>query len=216
MKNLNLTQIVISFISIAICFYYYFTDSNTIDFLLAEDSIFENLTSICLFLTAVVLIFYFFKFKSRKSTTWKVCILILAAGLIFGAGEEISWGQRIFGIESSDFFKQNNAQQETNLHNMVVGGTKINKIIFSIAFSIIFGIYFLFGGLIYNNLPKLKSLINMFGIPIPTYTQSLIFLISTGVIMLMNHSRKWELWEFIFAFTILIVFYKPLNRKEIY
>ncbi len=32
--------------------------------------------------------------------------------------EEISWGQRIFGIESSEFFIQHSTQKETNIHNL--------------------------------------------------------------------------------------------------
>ena len=42
----------------------------------------------------------------------------MALIFIFGAGEEISWGQRIFNVESSEYFLENNAQGETNLHNM--------------------------------------------------------------------------------------------------
>ena len=57
-------------------------------------------------------------------------------GLFFGAGEEISWGQRIFHIESSKFFNENNSQKETNLHNMIVDGVKLNKLIFSNLLSI--------------------------------------------------------------------------------
>lgn len=32
--------------------------------------------------------------------------------------EEISWGQRLFGIESPDFFKRHSDQKETNLHKV--------------------------------------------------------------------------------------------------
>jgi tetratricopeptide (TPR) repeat protein len=35
--------------------------------------------------------------------------------------EEISWGQRIFGFESPEFFKRYNLQRETNLHNILAG-----------------------------------------------------------------------------------------------
>jgi hypothetical protein len=38
---------------------------------------------------------------------------------VVGAGEEISWGQRIFGIESPPFFASHNVQGETNLHNLL-------------------------------------------------------------------------------------------------
>ena len=38
---------------------------------------------------------------------------------IFGAGEELSWGQRVFDIEPPEFFLTHNAQREFNLHNLV-------------------------------------------------------------------------------------------------
>jgi hypothetical protein len=43
---------------------------------------------------------------------------ILFAGLFFVAMEEISWGQRILGAESPEFFKKHNAQGELTLHNL--------------------------------------------------------------------------------------------------
>lgn len=47
---------------------------------------------------------------------------MLMAGILFFFifGEEISWGQRIIGIESGEFFKESNIQGETNLHNLKV------------------------------------------------------------------------------------------------
>ena len=41
-----------------------------------------------------------------------------AAGLVYFAGEEISWGQWILGWETPDWFAARNDQGETNLHNM--------------------------------------------------------------------------------------------------
>jgi hypothetical protein len=43
---------------------------------------------------------------------------ICTLGLFFVAGDEISWGQRIFGIESSQAITQVNAQNETTVHNL--------------------------------------------------------------------------------------------------
>lgn len=47
-------------------------------------------------------------------------LFLLGMGLlfIFAAGEEISWGQRIFGISTPDALLEANRQQETNLHNL--------------------------------------------------------------------------------------------------
>ena len=44
--------------------------------------------------------------------------LAAIAALLF-AGEEISWGQRIFGFESTGVFAKANYQGETNFHNFI-------------------------------------------------------------------------------------------------
>jgi len=43
----------------------------------------------------------------------------LAAFCLFVAGEEISWGQRLLGLEPPEVFLAHNAQQELNLHNFL-------------------------------------------------------------------------------------------------
>jgi hypothetical protein len=48
-----------------------------------------------------------------------ILMLVIAFGLFFLLGEEISWGQRIFGFESFGVFQRYNYQQETNLHNFL-------------------------------------------------------------------------------------------------
>ncbi|MBX3013222.1 MAG: hypothetical protein KF832_17015 [Caldilineaceae bacterium] len=45
--------------------------------------------------------------------------LLLCVGLIFLIGEEISWGQRIFGWETQGVMAEINTQNETNIHNLV-------------------------------------------------------------------------------------------------
>lgn len=44
---------------------------------------------------------------------------ILAALLGFVAFEEISWGQKLFGLNSPGFFEANNSQSEITLHNLI-------------------------------------------------------------------------------------------------
>ena len=44
--------------------------------------------------------------------------MLFAIGLLFIALEEISWGQRIFDIKSSDWLIANNYQQEITIHNI--------------------------------------------------------------------------------------------------
>lgn len=45
--------------------------------------------------------------------------LLVGAFCIAAAGEEISWGQRLFGFTPPELFLANNIQQEANLHNLV-------------------------------------------------------------------------------------------------
>ena len=108
---------------------------------------------ISLFLTTRLL-----KLWSIKPALWKVGVIGMALIFLFGAGEEISWGQRIFNVESSEYFKQNNAQQETNLHNMVVGETKINKLIFSQILTVVLVIYLLILPVLYRKIESIKKI----------------------------------------------------------
>ena len=62
---------------------------------------------------------------------------------VFGSGEEISWGQRLFNIESTGVFKELNTQGETNLHNLKINGVSINKLIFGKILSLAILIYLL-------------------------------------------------------------------------
>jgi hypothetical protein len=43
---------------------------------------------------------------------------LVALFCLFVAGEEFSWGQRLFGYYPAEFFLANNFQQEANLHNL--------------------------------------------------------------------------------------------------
>ncbi|WP_292008338.1 hypothetical protein [Chryseobacterium sp.] len=220
MKNLSLFEKIISVILLITVIYaigVYFTDSSYFDKLVQEDGFYENLTSAFLFFTSFTLLFKFIKYQKYYGIWWKVGVLFMALGMFFGGGEEISWGQRIFHVQSSEFFLENNAQQETNLHNMVVGDVKLNKLIFSNLMSICFGIYFLVLPVIWNKSEKMKKLIDTFGISVARPVHIVIFLIATALILIpISHSRKWEIWEYAFALIMFLIVYNPLNTKEIF
>jgi hypothetical protein len=48
----------------------------------------------------------------------RLSLLALAALFFFGFGEEISWGQRIFGLATPESIKEANSQDELNVHNL--------------------------------------------------------------------------------------------------
>ena len=130
MKTLTQTErIAYSFLIIVFGFGIYFSNTDLIYFdevYAKEDGYVEYGTALFLFCSSILLLYRFFKLQKFKKPLWKFGILMLAVIFLFGTGEEISWGQRIFNVESSEYFLENNAQGETNLHNMVVDGKKVN------------------------------------------------------------------------------------------
>lgn len=92
-------------------------EENTLDAFVREDGIFEDLTVIYLFGTFTlfgVALFYF------RPSSWlmKLSYAGLAFLFLFGAGEEISWGERIFDWEDHNFIKGINVQKELTIHNL--------------------------------------------------------------------------------------------------
>lgn len=78
-----------------------------------EDGPIEWLTLLC-FLSASVLFFLSFN-RSKNIFLLALCLLFL-----FGAGEEISWGQRIFNYDTPAMIVKKNIQKEFNVHNLVL------------------------------------------------------------------------------------------------
>ena len=80
-----------------------------------EDSWVENFTAIWLCLAGLLLIAT--AFVERRILP-RLIYIFSGIALLFGAGEEISWGQRIFGFHTPGYFLNLNSQHETNIHNM--------------------------------------------------------------------------------------------------
>jgi hypothetical protein len=140
--------------------------------------------------------------------------VLIVLGAFFGFGEEISWGQRIFSIQSGEFFTNNNMQAETNLHNLEIDGVNINKLIFSQGLVVVFGFYFLFSQVLYRKWDRFKDLVDIFGMQLPKIKQSVAILLCTGMILLIPDWRIWELWEAMFVLVLLWVFVEPYNENE--
>ncbi|MFK5958410.1 MAG: hypothetical protein QM495_05990 [Lutibacter sp.] len=219
-KTLTKTDIlgyIFLIIAFAIGFYYAYTNLNYFDTAYAvEDGFVENSQFVMLLCSSILLFYYFFNFFKHKNAYWKLGILVMAIAFLFASGEEISWGQRIFNIQSSEYFIKNNAQHETNLHNMVVDGEKVNKIIFSQLLTIVLVIYILILPILYRKVAFIKKIANLFAVPIVKWHHTIAFLIATGFIVFVHSEKKWELYELAFAVIFFLIFLNPLNKKEIF
>ena len=213
-KKINFFHAAFSLLLVSITFIFYYSYS-TYQSLVKEDGIIEYLTAIFLLSISIFLIKKLLETEDIISVN-NLGIIIFSIIFFFGFGEEISWGQRIFNIETPTFFAQNNLQSETNIHNLMIGGVKLNKLIFTNGLFLIFSFYFLAFPYLHFKSSKVRSFINKFSILLPRYSQSLIFICSTIVIYIFDHERISELWECLFAFTMLITCINPLNKKEVY
>ncbi|MGQ0749521.1 MAG: hypothetical protein ACT4PS_03210 [Betaproteobacteria bacterium] len=90
---------------------YFVLDSGTVAAIGEEDGLFENLTAAAFFAASLCFLAAFF-----RSRNW--FLLLLSFVFLVGCGEEISWGQRVFGFKTPDSIAAVNVQEEFNLHNI--------------------------------------------------------------------------------------------------
>ena len=179
-----------------------------------EDGLVEYLTAIFLFFTSIISFYRIFEYRKLKKGLWTLTAAILAFLFFFAAGEEISWGQRIFNIQSGQFFLENNMQGETNLHNLVVGNTNLNILIFSNLMFLVLVIYFVFSRLLVAKVDFVRKLVNSFRVPLPKYHQIVVFLFLNLMLLIFDVMKISELHELTFAFIFFLIFLYPAKLKE--
>ncbi len=184
-KEIKDKKVHIGLISLSFIFSYavfFFAEENMIIKLTDEADFFESLTAIG-FLGASIVFFMSF-LKNRKQYVF----LILAFILFFGFGEEISWGQRIFGWGTPEAMKAVNVQGETNIHNLAIfngidfdnnrktGFAKYFSMnvmykLFCLGFGVILPFLVMFGN-------RFDGIINKFRIPVPSLAIGACFVLN--------------------------------------
>jgi hypothetical protein len=154
--------------------------------------------------------------RPRAWLTWAV----LAAAFFFGAMEEISWGQRIFGWKTPGWLCDPsrfvwNRQFETTIHNLVIGGVNVNKLIFSKGLGIIVAVYLLALPVLYRRLDRFRASVDRHAVPIAQNYQVLMMLAGLAAVRasLGIHDRATELLEFLGSVTFFLAFTLPYNAE---
>ena len=191
-------------------------DKEAFLFWIREDGLVEWLTFVALIMMSAFSFFMSFEFsrsgvEGRAKKVW----LFLGFLFLFGAMEEISWGQRILGVESPEWFLKHNRQFETNVHNLVIYGVNLNKVVFGRFLGIMVLIYMLATPILYRLNRKFKNLINRWAIPIPQNYQILLFIIVNAILqyhlgLTKKVSEMRELSNCFFFFLVLI---HPFNDQ---
>jgi hypothetical protein len=81
-----------------------------------EDGIIEYGSAFLLLVCCIVSVILAFRFSGQRSRT--VMHSLFAFVFFVMVGEEISWGQRIFGLSTPEIMKNINVQDELNIHNL--------------------------------------------------------------------------------------------------
>jgi hypothetical protein len=179
-----------------------------------EDAFLEWTTVYALLLCAQTCAVRLCKLKTKKNFLFLLCTFGAFLIFLFGAGEEISWGQRIFNIQSNEYFAQNNSQGETNLHNLVVEGKKINKIIFGTGLGIIVACYLLILPYFYRTKSSLKNLVDKLGVPVAKNHHILSYVLLFIVVSLIPSSKRGEVLELGGCLLFYLMLSYPLNEEN--
>ena len=86
--------------------------------LVKEDSIVENLQAGSYLLASAITFIALTKLRKSLHKYIFLLLLMFACATLFIFFEEISWGQRILGIKTPEFFTAYNMQKEITLHNV--------------------------------------------------------------------------------------------------
>ncbi|MEE8260912.1 MAG: hypothetical protein V3R83_00370 [Gammaproteobacteria bacterium] len=116
--NNQLFYVVIPLLVIVFPFiWYWVVGTNTM--LNGESGIIENMTVFFLLISIGVCLSSLFHARSKDvPVNLYAWLILIIFGAIYFALEEISYGQHIFGWNTSEMWKNINVQDETNLHNV--------------------------------------------------------------------------------------------------
>jgi len=219
LKNLSLPEklalVYITFFTL-MGFVWSYIDHDTFKhYFVVEDGFTEWSTVVFLLIGLFVCVKRVWLLKDQKPLLFLFMTSLLALFFFFGAGEEISWGQRIFNVESSEFFVENNAQGETNLHNLMVGDTKLNKVIFGKGIGILLLLYLAVLIPLYKKKEGVKQFLDRFAVPIAQNYQVAAYIILLIVVqVIMASSKKGEMLEFAGSVIFLLNVAFPYNKSN--
>lgn len=179
-----------------------------------EDGIVEYATAVFLFFCFAVLATQALSLTGKGRRLAAGCTVLYALLFFFAAGEEVSWGQRIFGWESSEFFLERNYQAETNIHNLIVGEQQLTKTLFGPILTTVMLLYLVFLPMLYTRTDILKSLVRQLAIPVPGLRHGILAIVASVLVSVITADRKWEVYELVFSLLMLSIFLFPQNAED--
>jgi hypothetical protein len=175
-----------------------------------EDGVLEWFQFVFFFLSSIISTLVSITLRKRNRKISLVFLLIFIIMLIISF-EEISWGQRIFDLETTQLFEKN-VQFETNIHNLEIFHNKVGVIYIAIS------TYATFGWIILKtNIKKsIKQFLSYF--IIPPFLISYFFPLFINLLTFISFSSQdYEVTEFLMSLGIFIFFifqYKAVKIQK--
>ena len=180
--------------------------------MVVEDGFTEWATVVAFLIILIISVRRVWVLRDKRSKRFLIVTGLMALLAFFVMGEEVSWGQRFIGVDSPEFFAKHNAQGETNLHNLVVYGVKINKLVFGKGVGILLLGYLLILVPLSRYRAEVRNFLDGFAIPIATNYQVFVYLAVFIVLQIvMESSKKGEMLEFSLSWLFLLTIAFPLN-----
>lgn len=183
------------------------------NYFVVEDGPVETATVIVLLSLALLSLKRFILLKNEQNNFFLFIQIFLFLLFIFGAGEEITWGQRILNFEGFSILYNNNTQQENSFHNLIIYGVPINKLIFGKFLGIVVGFYLLIMPILFRRIPKIRRLITRMGLPVPRQYQTMTFILFFILVSCIPNSKRGEVLEFGSTLLFLLIFLNPINYQ---
>jgi len=183
-----------------------------------EDGVLEWLTVLALTTIAGTLCWRLWARRGTRTRRQTATLVVLAGLAVLGAGEEISWGQRLLALETPAGLAALNRQGETNLHNLVLGGVNLNKALFARGILLVFLLYLGVLTPLWHRVPRARAVIEAWGVPIPRRYQWVAYLVIItlveGVVgqLAPSPARRGELAEFAVPMIVALNILCPRNR----
>jgi hypothetical protein len=166
---------------------------------LEEGGLLEWLAFLALLFASVALCAVHRVRRRRDGLPWgslpSVGMMILAGAMLFGALEEISWGQHLLRWNPPGFFRTHNLQAETNIHNLEILGTQLNAVLFDRLLFAVVALHNVVLPLAALRAPRLRQLVERIGGFLPPVPLVVVFLVTVALAHAIGIRRPAELPE---------------------